>query len=184
MTLASLKKSRPIRRIMGLDLSTHSMAFSIFEDGKLVKWGEVNFPGKTAFERLHEAGEIVRQIASHLRVDKIVFEGAVFVQNKKTVIALAYSYGAIVSALAYSGVVIEEVSPMTWQNKIGNKSLSKVEKSKIQSDHPGKSKSWYDNLYRETRKERTRQWVRDTYDIHKASDNLNDAIGVGYFGLG
>ena len=44
MSLASLKKVKA-HRILGVDASTNSIAFCIFEDGQVVSYGEVQFEG-------------------------------------------------------------------------------------------------------------------------------------------
>jgi len=112
----------------------------------------------------------------------VIFESAVFVQNKKTVVLLAYSFGAIVAALMSKGTRVEEIPPITWQHAIGNKPLSKEEKLKIQKAHPDKSKSWYDNKNRETRKQRTMDWVKTKYGIDVPNDNVSDAIAIASVG--
>lgn len=167
-------------RVLGIDASSNSFAFSIFEDGQLIRWGEINFKGKTVFARLHDGQNKLRSLSNEFQVDLIVFESAVFVNNKKTVVLLAYVFGALVAALMDSGADVREIPPVTWQNAIGNKRLSKDEKEAIQKAHPGKSKSWYDNKYREARKDKTRQWVYKTYGVLIESDNITDAIGVGH----
>jgi hypothetical protein len=118
----------------------------------------------------------------YLQADLVVFESAIYVQNKKTVILLAYAFGAVISALINNGAKIEEVSPLAWQNYIGNKPLTKAEKAAIEKDNPGKSKSWYQNKNREFRKQRTMDWAEAEYGIKVDSDNVSDAIGVAHYG--
>lgn len=166
-------------RVLSVDASTNSFAFALFVKKKLVKWGEIHFEGKTVFDRLADAQRKVYAMRDELEADLIVIEGAVYVQNKRTVILLAYTFGAIISALARPGVVVEEISPMTWQNAIGNKALSKTEKAKMEADQPGKSKSWYSNQSREIRKQRTMDWVAKTFKVGVDSDNISDAIALG-----
>ena len=171
-------KANRVETVLGIDASTNSMAFCLYTENGPVKWGEIKFNGSTAFERLHDGQRKVLAVAKMLEADLIVFESAVYVQNKKTVILLAYAFGAIVSALMTTGAVVEEIAPMTWQNAIGNKALTKTEKEQIQKDFPGKSKSWYSNKNREVRKARTSLWVKETYGIDVNSDNVSDAIAV------
>ena len=168
------------RRIMGIDASSNSFAYSIYQDQKLVEWGEIKFDGTSVFTRLHDGQRKLSSMSERLSVDLIVFESAVFVQNKKTVVLLAYVFGALISALMDSGADVKDIPPITWQNAIGNKALNKAEKLEIQKAHPGKSSSWYSNKYREERKDRTRQWVKKTYGLDIESDNITDAIAVGH----
>lgn len=177
----AIKTKKTYHKVMGIDASTNSLAYSIYIDGELDSWGEIFFKGKTAFERLHNAQKMVSAMSDLFAdVDLIVFESAVFVQNKKTVVTLAYAFGAIVSALMVSGADVQEIPPITWQYAIGNKPLNKDEKATIQKNNPGKSSSWYSNAYREARKRRTIDWVAKTYGVVVESDNVADAIGVGH----
>ena len=157
-----------------------SFAFSIFDDGKLVQWGEIKFSGKNVFERLADGQDKIRALRDKLQVDVVAIESAVYVQNKKTVILLAYAYGAIISALVQSGARVVEVAPMTWQNAIGNKVLTKVEKSAIVEANPGQTKSWYSNANRLFRKARTAKWVEETFGLKIDNDNVTDAIALGW----
>jgi hypothetical protein len=47
---------------------------------------------------------------------------------------------------------------------------------------PGKSKSRYTNHYREFRKERTKEWVALNTGVMVESDNVSDAIAIGWYG--
>lgn len=172
------KKREGVETVLGIDASTNSLAFCLYGSGGPIKWGEIKFKGSSAFERLSYAQKYIYAMRNELKADLIVFESAVYVQNKKTVILLAYAFGAIVSALLQKGTQIEEIAPMTWQNAIGNKVLTKEEKAKIVAEHPGKSKAWYQNKNREFRKQRTMKWCADTYGITVESDNVSDAIAI------
>jgi len=167
-------------RVMGVDCSTNSFAFSIFDNGELVQFGEIEFYGNTVFERLADGQNKVRGLKDKLKVDYVAIESAVFVQNKKTVVLLAYAFGAIIAAMIDSGARVVEVAPMTWQNYIGNKTLTKAEKSAIMEASPGKSKSWYSTAYRNFRKARTAKWVSDRFGYDIDNDNVTDAIALGW----
>ena len=176
-------KNKEIKRVMGADCSTQSFAFAIFDEGKLSSWGEVKFNGNNVFERLADGQTKVRAMKEILNVDKVVIESAVFVQNKKTVILLAYAFGAIIAALINSGCIVEEVNPIAWQRFIGNKALTKPEKQAIMDANPGKSKTWYQNANRDFRKQRTRQWVLEKFGVDIDNDNVTDAVGLAYYGV-
>jgi Holliday junction resolvasome RuvABC endonuclease subunit len=180
MSIFELIKAPDVNRVMGVDCSTMSFAFSIYDDKKLVQWGEIKFVGKNVFERLADGQDKVRALRDVLQVDKVAIESAVYVQNKKTVILLAYAFGAIISALVQSGAEVIEVSPMVWQNAIGNKVLTKAEKSAIVEANPDKSKSWYTAANRDFRKARTARWVKDTLGPDIDNDNVTDAIALGW----
>lgn len=169
--------------VLGVDASTNSFAFCVYDKNGPVKWGEVKFKGSSVFERLAYGQRYITAMKDHLKADLVVFESAIYVQNKKTVILLAYAFGAVISALINNGAKIEEVSPLGWQNYIGNKPLTKAEKDTIVKEFPNKSKSWYSNKNREFRKARTMQWAKDEFGIEVDSDNVSDAIGVAHYGF-
>lgn len=175
------KKTYDASTVLGVDASTNSFAFCLMDKNGPIRWGEINFKGASVFERLAYGQRNIAAMKEYLSADLVVFESAIFVQNKKTVILLAYSFGAVISALINNGAKIEEVSPLGWQNYIGNKPLTKVEKDAIAVEFPGKSKSWYDNKKREIRKQRTMDWAKKTYGIEVTSDNVSDAIGVAHY---
>src|SRR6476661_4276499 len=108
-----------IERVMGVDASTNSLAYCVYDKSGPVKWDEITFEGSSVFERLAYAQNVIREIDT-AGIDMIVFESAIYVQNKKTVILLAYAFGAIISALMNRGMRVEEMNPLEWQNAIGN----------------------------------------------------------------
>lgn len=176
-----MRQTEGVNTVLGVDASTNSFAFCLYGKDGPIKWGEVNFKGRTVFERLAYGQRNVAAMKDHLKADLVVFEGAIYVQNKKTVILLAYAFGAIISALINNGAEVKEVSPLQWQNFIGNKTLTKAEKETIKNANPGKSTSWYSNKNREFRKGRTMAWVKQTFGISVDSDNVSDAIGIAHY---
>lgn len=184
MSIGSLTVSKRIGTVLGIDASTNSFAYCWYGKDGPIEWGEIVFSGKTVWERLADGQAKVAALRGKFDFDVIVFESAVFVQNKKTVVLLAYSFGALVASIMQDGKNVEEIPPVTWQNAIGNKALNKAEKEKIKSDFPGKSVSWYSNKSREIRKQRTMTWVYNTYGIDVKSDNISDAIAIASVGYG
>lgn len=182
MDYTKLTKRRNVDTVLGIDVSTNSLAFCLYGRGGPIKWGEVTFSGANTFERLADARVKIAAIRSELKADMIVMESAVYVQNRRTVIQLAYAFGAVLSGLLYSKTQVEELTPTEWQFAIGNKTLNASEKKEIQDANPGKSKTWYSARYREERKMRTMRWVEQTYGIKCPSDNVSDAIGIASVG--
>lgn len=177
-----MKQSKSVNTVLGVDASTTSFAFCLYGKDGPIKWGEVKFQGSNVFERLSYGQKVIAAMKDDLKADLVVFESAIYVQNKKTVILLAYAFGAVISALINNGAVIQEVSPLQWQNFIGNKALTKAEKEAIKNEFPGKSATWYSNKNREFRKGRTMEWVRNEFGISLTSDNVSDAVGVAHYG--
>lgn len=165
---------------MGVDVSSQTLAFSIFEHGNLMMWGEIDFKGANLFQRIGSGQSRMHALKDYFQVDKIAVEGAIYVQNKKTVILLAYSLGAALAPLINDDTVVEELSPVAWQREIGNPPLTKVEKAAVAKEYPDKTKSWYSAEHRRIRKERTMKWVKDTYGVDVESDNVSDAIAIGW----
>lgn len=182
MSLGKLTKFTA-SRVIGIDASTNSLAFAIFEDGKPVKCGEVFFKGATVFERLKDAKAKTRALVESgvLKGDYIAIESAVMVRNIQTAIDLAYVYGAIIGELMAFNPQVHKVAPISWQSGIGNPNLKKAEKEKIQKDFPGKSKTWYQNKGREIRKGRTMDIARQYFLIPSDSDNVGDAVGLALY---
>lgn len=177
MAIAGVSIKRP-RRVLGIDSSTNSFAYCIIEDGEPVDWGEIPFKGSTVFKRLADGRRKIEEVKSKLHADVVVIESSIFVQNKKTVILMAYAVGAILSVLMDTIDEVDEVSPKEWQSAIGNMPLSKAEKESIKLKTPGKSKSWYDNQAREQRKQFTMDWVREKFGIAADTDNISDAVAL------
>lgn len=174
-------------KIIGIDCSTNSLAFSIFEDGKLTYWGEIAFGKGDHLHRMNNANRVINGMLSQSQfqgIDRVVFEGAVFINNRQTVIDLAMAYGAAVAPFIKPGVQAESIAAITWQNKIGNKSWTKAEKAAVEKKFPGKSKSWYSSKLREMRKQRTMDWVKKEFGVKPANDNVADAIAIGAVAAG
>lgn len=182
MTLDWLKEEK-VNSVLGIDASTNSVAYCLNTPDGIKTFGEITFSGATVFERLADAQRQIPPLLGHLDYDMILFESAVYIQNKRTVILLAYAFGAVLGALVKPGVAVKDISPLVWQPAIGNPALTKEEKQAIKDATPGKSKSWYDNENRKFRKERTKQWVTNEYGLQVPTDNQSDAIAISHVGV-
>lgn len=185
MTLASLKKARATR-VMGIDCSTKSLGFGIFDRTQPVRCGEVFFEGATLYDRLNDAHNKIPALVDDglLVADYVAFEGAILVgNNAKVGISLAYVYGAVMGGLMKAGMQVVNVPPITWQSYIGNPNLKKHEKEAIKAANPGKSASWYQNAGREFRKQRTLQFAKQYFEIPGDSDNVGDAVGIAWYAV-
>jgi Holliday junction resolvasome RuvABC endonuclease subunit len=170
-------------KVIGVDISTKSLAFAIFIDGKPDKCGEIFFNGSDVFERLKDCKmKIARLVDTHmLDADFIVIESAIMVRNVGTAIDLAYVFGAALGELGRATPELHKAAPITWQTGIGNPNLKKHEKEAIQAEFPGKSKTWYSNRGREIRKARTLEIAREHFAIETDSDNVGDAVGLALY---
>jgi hypothetical protein len=172
-------------RICAIDASTNSLAYATFHGGHLKEVGKINFEGKDIYEKVIDAGRKSKGLFEHIvNVDAIVIEHTVFMNSPKTAADLALVQGALLGAAGQSGIrVVGKVSPITWQNFIGNKKISKEEQLVIRSKNPGKSVSWYKSYERNLRKERTIKFINTIYDRHIEDNDVADACGIGHWAL-
>jgi Holliday junction resolvasome RuvABC endonuclease subunit len=175
------------KTICAIDASTNSLAFAIFDtDAKDLKSvGKINFKGKDTYEKVMDAGQKVKLfIDLHGGFEAIVIEHTVFMNSPKTAADLALVQGAILGSAGQSGTkVIGKVAPITWQNFIGNKKISKDEKLYIKSQNPGKSDSWLKSYERDLRKQRTINFINMQYDRTITDNDVADACGIGHWAL-
>ena len=172
-------------RICAIDASTNSLAYATFHDGHLKEVGKINFEGKDIYEKVIDAGRKSKGLFEHIvNVDAIVIEHTVFMNSPKTAADLALVQGALLGAAGQSGIrTIGKVAPITWQNFIGNKKISKDEKLFIKSQHPGKSDSWLKGYERELRKQRTINFINIQYDKAITDNDVADACGIGHWAI-
>ena len=188
MNFASLTKTKATR-VLGIDCSTKSLAYACFEGPKALYCGEVFFEGATVFERLNDARAKTQAIIDStdvlgtdgFRADFVAIESAIMVNNSKTVISLAYVYGAVMGVLLQNDAKVVEVFPIQWQTYIGNPNLKTFEKEALKRDNPGKSVSWYKSAGRLMRKQRSLDFAQSYFKIDSNSDNVGDAVGIAYY---
>jgi hypothetical protein len=171
--------------ICAIDASTNSLAFSLFSGEDLGVVGKINFEGKNTYEKVMDAGQKVKAFFDYYGgFEAIIIEHTVFMNSPKTAADLALVQGAILGAAGQSGTkVIGTVSPITWQNYIGNKKISKDEQLFIRSQNPGKSVSWYKTYERNLRKERTIRFINTIYDRTITDNDVADACGIGHWAI-
>jgi Holliday junction resolvasome RuvABC endonuclease subunit len=180
VNLQKITNATKPKTIMSIDASTNSVAFALFSDDTLVKYGKINFSGATAYDKVVDASRKLRPYFSeHVEVDAIVIEHTVFMNSPKTAADLALVQGAILGA---AGVpLIRSVAPITWQNFIGNKKPSKDEIAMFKNNNPGKSDSWVKAQLREQRKQKTIHFIEVQYDKVVTDNDVADAIAIGHY---
>ena len=166
-----------------MDASTNSLAYATFHNGNLKEIGKINIEGKDTYEKVIDAGRKSRALFEHIvNVDAIVIEHTVFMNSPKTAADLALVQGALLGAAGISGIkIIGKVSPITWQNYLGNKKLAKEEQLAIRTKIPGKTASWYKTYERNFRKERTMKLIEINYDRIVKDNDVADACGIGHW---
>lgn len=172
-------------RICAIDASTNSLAFALFAGDDLESIGKINFEGNNTYEKVMDAGQKVKAFFDYCGgFEAIIIEHTVFMNSPKTAADLALVQGAILGAAGQSGTkIIGKVSPITWQNFIGNKKISKEEQLAIRSQIPGKSESYYKAHERMLRKERTIRFINTIYDRSITDNDVADACGIGHWAL-
>jgi hypothetical protein len=173
------------KTICSIDASTNSLAFALFNGEDLGVVGKIYFEGNDIYEKVMDAGQKVKAFFDYYGgFEAIVIEHTVFMNSPKTAADLALVQGAILGSAGQSGTkVIGKVSPITWQNYIGNKKISKDEQLFIRSQHPGKSLSWYKTHERMLRKERTIKFINTIYDRNISDNDVADACGIGHWAI-
>jgi hypothetical protein len=173
------------KTICAIDASTNSLAFALFVGNQLESIGKISFDGNNIYEKVMDAGNKVKAFFDiYGGFEAIVIEHTVFMNSPKTAADLALVQGAILGSAGQSGTkVIGRVSPITWQNYIGNKKISKEEQLVIRAQNPGKSLSWYKAYERMLRKERTINFININYDRTITDNDVADACGIGHWAV-
>jgi hypothetical protein len=173
------------KTICAIDASTTSLAFALFNNKKLTTVGKIKFEGNTNYQKVMDACAKTKAFFEYSGgFEAIVIEHTVFMNSPKTAADLALVQGALLGAAAMYGIkTIGKVSPITWQNYLGNKKMSKEDQALIRSAHPGKSVSWYKTYERNLRKERTIKIINTIYDRSINDNDVADACGIGHWAL-
>ena len=175
------------KTICSIDASTNSLAFALFntQEKILDTVGKINFSGNDTYQKVMDAGQKVKAFFDYYGgFEAIVIEHTVFMNSPKTAADLALVQGAILGAAGQSGTkTIGKVAPITWQNFIGNKKISKDEKLFIRSQNPGKSDSWFKSHERELRKQRTIKFINIQYGRTITDNDVADACGIGHWAM-
>lgn len=178
--LASLSKSRA-KRVMGIDASTKSIAFTIFYNRRPVHFGKVDIEGSDIYAKIGDANRKIYALYKLYEIDYIAIEGAAFINSPKVAVQLAYVYGSIIGVLVALGCETITVPAMTWQSFIDNPPFKKADKDKLKALYPDKSASWYQNMARQIRKKRTLDYFNKKFKLSLIDDDVADSMGISYY---
>jgi hypothetical protein len=180
-----MNKTGKPERVCAIDASTNSLAFAVYENKNLKELGKINFEGNDIYQKVGDAAVKTRAyFKDFMKADAIVIEHTVFMNSPKTAADLALVQGALLGAAAMCGITtVGRVSPITWQNYLGNKKLTKEEQFLLRSKNPGKSDSWYKTYERQFRKERTMKLIEINYDKTINDNDVADACGIGHWAI-
>jgi len=180
-----MNKTKQPSHICAIDASTNSLAFAFYTYKRLVQYGKISFEGNNIYEKVQDATAKTKALFNHYNMmNAIVIEHTVFMNSPKTAADLAMVQGAIIGGAGLAGIKeIGRVSPITWQNYLGNKKLTKEEQLQIRSINPGKSDSWYKTYERDFRKRRTIKLLDIEYDKKIDDYDVADAAGIGHWAI-
>jgi len=183
--MVKINKINPIpQRICSIDASTNSIAFAIFNNGKLEKSGKIRFSGSRTYDKVIDAAQKALGVFKLFEIDSIVIEHTVFMNSPKTAADLALVQGAVLGAAGLNKIKIAgSINPIAWQTFIGNGKLKAEDRKKIVDDNPDKSKSFHKKIERELRKMRTINFVNINYDRDIDDDDVADAVAIGHYAL-
>lgn len=181
----AVSKKKKVSTVMGIDASTHSLAFAIYNDDKLTRYGKIVFSGKTVYDRLADAQDKMIALRSQFDVDYVAIEKAIRVNNAGVALKLAMFVGVIIASVKKDGTEVVEVVPITWQSFIGNRNYTKDQRAKVRRRriNKGKSVSYINSLVRAERKQITMAYFNKKFKINVVDDDVSDAIGVGWYAV-
>lgn len=152
--------------ILGIDASTKSSGWSVYENKNLKKYGCITSASTDLFKRIHKMVDELNIIIKENNIDKIILEevrpedvgGRTNLATHK---ALLYLQGAIAMMVHdnYPKIVIEYLYPSEWRK------CCKIKTGR--------------GVVRETVKQRDIRFVEETFGL-KVNDDIADAIGLGY----
>lgn len=169
------------KRVMGIDPSTRSVAYCLLDGSEIAEAGDVQLPGNDLYERMQGAYNVAEDL-SKMKPEFVAIESAVYVNNRKTVIKMAYFYGILMGLLAHNDILFNDVAPITWESWIGNPPTRRGERENFRKDNPDLSKYMIKKHFREQRKQRTMDWVKERYGYSTDNDNIADAIAIATYG--
>jgi len=181
-----LEKKNSYTSIMGVDMSSKTIAYSFFKkekDWTLHQRGKIEISGDSTFEK---CGDIIDKFSGLLGVlspELIIFESSSYVNNNAVMKQLSMVFGAASGVAARRGIEVIDIPPVTWQSYIGNPPNSKKYKKRFIEDNPGITDSKAKVLMREERKNRTIRFVLENIGVQPEDDDVADAICVGYYAV-
>lgn len=180
MQLSKLLKQKA-DRVLGIDASTASVAFCLFEDGKPILMGKLPILGSDIYDKIKDANNKAKAIAKLCNPDYVAVESAIMVKSPDAGIKIAMVVGAILSVILKPETKVVTVAPISWQSYIGNNNFTKAQKLEVQSQFPGKSVTWYKSKIREMRKQKTMDFFNDKFGTSISDNDVGDAVGIAYY---
>jgi Holliday junction resolvasome RuvABC endonuclease subunit len=159
------------------------MAFAIYTDGKIIRYGKIKFNGNNINEKMKDISNKTKAFFDKLPNGTIiVIEDTIYTNSHNTAAQLAKAQGALLGGAFLGGAKESHcVSPIAWQSFIGTRLLTAAEKAAIKKATPNKSAAWYKAKERDIRKHRTIDTMNKTYGTNVDDDDVADAMGIATF---
>lgn len=161
-----IPKPKGATRILALDQATKTTGYSIFDDGKLVKYGTFNTTSDDEIARCAAVKNWLISMINNWKPDNIGIEGIQYqpkvfdgdtVGSVTLFQTLAHLQGALLITCHELGIPCRVCPTNTWRNACGVKGRTRADKKKSMQLI---AKEWYNIV---------------------ASDDETDAIGIGYY---
>lgn len=158
-------KKQGSKRVIGLDQATRVSGYSIYENGKLIKYGTYKADGYNAIDRDANLRNWLVSMIQAWQIDFVGIEGVQMQDNLAggaqmgvtTFEALARLQGILMIALYDLKIDFDVVHTSVWRQHCGVKGKSRADKKKSM-----------------------RMLVKDWYDMDVTEDEA-DAIGIGKY---
>lgn len=177
----ALSKGYTGSKVMGVDISSTSLAFSYIESKELKSWGKIFIVGEDNFDRCADVISKSRPLFGSFSPDLVLFESSAYVNNNAVMKQLSMIFGAAAGSAKLSRAKVLDVPPVTWQSYIGNPPNSKKVREEFAKKHPSLNDSQLKVKLREERKQRNIDFVKKAYGVELEDDDVADAICIGHY---
>lgn len=150
--------------ILGIDASTKSSGWAVFEDKKLIDYGCVTAASEDLFKRIKKQVSELQEVISKYNITKIILEEVRpenGTQNIKTHKALMYLQGCFAMMLHdnFPKIAIEYLYPSEWRSRCGISTGRGITRASL--------------------KPKDIAFVKEKFNI-TVNDDIADAIGLAY----
>ena len=173
-------------RVLAIDPSSHSIAFAIMQGNKnkvdLVAIGKISFPkGSTTSSRAKIINASIPELINKYKIDTVVIEETIYIQNPNTTRILAYTVGSLWGKAIDMDVRVIDVGPLKWKAFINYKNVKKaeiIEWTKTMGEREAKKKASFE------RKDRVRSIMFEKYPkVDEEDYDIWDSIAIGWWAI-
>lgn len=144
--------------VVGLDLSTTSTGFSVYQDGELINHGRFRSDKKNAFDRIDEIYHMVGDLFKAYDIDVVFVEDVPLssAMNKRICELLLLLQGTIYSHCINNDCAFYQMEPSEWRRLAGVKpekprrEFQKKAAIELVNELHGLNLSWIDDKYDKT----------------------------------